>query len=98
MKDGAREHEREIKELRRRLEATTTEREALRESLIDTRAELKTAGAVREQLEERVRAAERERAAERAAIAREKSSESRPLKHPRRLKVRPRTRRGSSAS
>lgn len=94
-KDAAREHEKDLKELRRRLEVTTSERDDCRQNLLDARAELKAAMAVREQLEDRVRAAERERAAERAAISSEKSNESRSLKQRRRLKSRRRTQRGS---
>ena len=49
---AAKEHEHQMKELRRRLEALTSERDELRQILLDTRGELKTATAVLEQLKE----------------------------------------------
>lgn len=97
LKDAFREQEREMKELRRRLEATTSERDDCRQNLLDARAELKTATAVREQLEDRVRAVERA-AAQRATVAPAKSSGTRPLKPPRSLKSRRTTRRGSRSA
>jgi chromosome segregation ATPase len=51
-KGAAKEHEHQTKELRRRLEALTSERDELRQNLLDTRGELKTATAVLEQLKE----------------------------------------------
>jgi chromosome segregation ATPase len=49
--------ERDMKELSRRVDALRGEREQLRKDLIEVRAECRTAAAVREQLEERLRAA-----------------------------------------
>jgi chromosome segregation ATPase len=56
-KEAAKDHERDMKELRRRVEALQGEREQLRQDLLEVRAECKMAVAVREQLEERLRAA-----------------------------------------
>lgn len=55
-KDVAKEHERKVKEVRAQISRLQTERDHLRHELGETRAELKTARAVREQLEERLRA------------------------------------------
>lgn len=53
-KDAARESERLMRDLRSRLEQLAKERETLREDLLESRSQLKTAAAVREQLEGRV--------------------------------------------
>ena len=55
-KETAKEHQSQIKEFRRRVETLQAERDGLRENLLEARAELKTATAVREQMEERLRA------------------------------------------
>jgi Plasmid replication region DNA-binding N-term len=51
-KDAAKEHEHQTKELRRRLEALTSERDELRQNLLETRAELKTSTTIFAQLKE----------------------------------------------
>jgi chromosome segregation ATPase len=56
-KQAAKEHEQQTKELRRRIEALQSEREQLRQDVLEARAECKTMVAVREQLQERLRAA-----------------------------------------
>ena len=53
--DVAKEHERIVKELRAQISSLQTERDHLRHEVVETRAELKTALAVREQLEKRLR-------------------------------------------
>jgi chromosome segregation ATPase len=53
-KDAARESERMTRDLRSRFEHLAKERESLREDLLESRSQLKTAAAVREQLEGRV--------------------------------------------
>jgi hypothetical protein len=55
-KDAVKQHEQQTKELHRRIEGLMSERDQLRQDLLGARAELKTAAAVREQLEERLRA------------------------------------------
>jgi hypothetical protein len=55
-KDAAKEHELIVKELRTQIGPLQTEHDHLRHELVETRAELKMAAAVREQLEERLRA------------------------------------------
>jgi chromosome segregation ATPase len=53
-KDAARESERLTRELRTRIEELTKERERLHAALLESRSQLQTAAAVREQLERRV--------------------------------------------
>ena len=89
-KEAGKEYEHQTKELRRRLEAVMGERDGLRQSLLESRAELKTAAAVREQLEERLRAAEHT-ATERPSIAPAKSTGRSHTKRSRSVKARPRT-------
>jgi chromosome segregation ATPase len=55
-KDAVKEYERIVKELRTQIGPLQTEHDHLLHELVETRAELKTAAAVREQLEERLRA------------------------------------------
>lgn len=55
-KEAAIEHERQIKELRGQTDHLQAERDQLRQQLQESRSEIKTAVAVREQLEERLRA------------------------------------------
>jgi len=55
-KESAKEAERQMKDLRNRVELLQTERDHLRQERLEARAELKTASAVREQLEARLRA------------------------------------------
>lgn len=55
-KEAAKEHQNQVKEIRRRVDALQEERDRLRQDLLEARAECKTALAVREQLEERLRA------------------------------------------
>jgi chromosome segregation ATPase len=55
-KDAAKEYQAQVKELRRRVDALQAERDELRENLLEARADLKTATAVREQLEARLHA------------------------------------------
>jgi chromosome segregation ATPase len=55
-KDLAREHERQVKELRGRISPLQIERDHIRREFQDARAELKRTAAVREQLEEHLRA------------------------------------------
>ncbi len=54
-KDATKEHERQAKELRTRLVSLETERERLRDELVEARSDLKAAAGLREQLEERLR-------------------------------------------
>ena len=54
-KEAAKDHQTQVKELRRRADTLQAEQAELRESLHESRAELKTAAAVREQLEARLR-------------------------------------------
>ena len=54
-RETAKEHEQQSKELRRRVETLMSERDGLRQEVLAGRAELKTAAAVREQLEDRLR-------------------------------------------
>ena len=54
-KEAAKGHEQQVKELRDRLGSLQKERGQIKEELIETRSDLKTAMAVREQLEERLR-------------------------------------------
>jgi hypothetical protein len=54
-KEAAKEHERQNKELRDRLGSVQNDRDQIHQELIEARPDLKTATAVREQLEERVR-------------------------------------------
>ena len=54
-KEAAKEHERQIKELRDRTDFLQKDRDQIRQELIEVRSDLKTATAVREQLEERLR-------------------------------------------
>lgn len=58
-KGVVKEQERLLKELRRQIEPLQSEREQLRQDLREARSELNTAAAVREQFEERLRAAAR---------------------------------------
>jgi|KBSMisStandDraft_5_1062788.scaffolds.fasta_scaffold100294_2 chromosome segregation ATPase len=58
-KGAAKESERVSRDLRARIEQLGREREALREDLLESRAQLKTAAAVREQLEGRLEALEK---------------------------------------
>ena len=78
-REATKEHEQQTRELRRRLEALTSECDGLRQNLLEARADLKTAAAVREQLEARLRAA-----TERASIAPATSKQANPSKPPRR--------------
>jgi len=55
-KEAAKEHQNQVKELRRRVDTLQEERNRVRQDLLEARAECKTALAVREQLEERLRA------------------------------------------
>jgi chromosome segregation ATPase len=55
-KEGAKEHERQSKELRDRMGSLEKDRDQIRQELNEARADLQTATAVREQLEERLRA------------------------------------------
>jgi chromosome segregation ATPase len=54
-KEATKDQERQVKELRAQVTALHSERDHLREQLVDARSELKTASAVREQLDERLR-------------------------------------------
>jgi len=54
-REAAKEYEHKSKELRRRVEALQSERDQLRQDLLEVRADCKTMTAVREQLEERLR-------------------------------------------
>lgn len=54
-KEAVKEHQTQVKGLRRRVDMLQAERDELRESLLEARADLKTATAVREQLEARLR-------------------------------------------
>jgi chromosome segregation ATPase len=91
----AKEHEQQTRDLRRRFEALTSECDGLRQNLLEARADLKTAAAVREQLEARLRAAERA-VTERASMAPATSKQANPSKPPRRPTNR-RRRRASDA-
>ena len=91
----AKEHEQQTRDLRRRFEALTRECDGLRQNLLEARADLKTAAAVREQLEARLRAAERA-VTERASMAPATSKQANPSKPPRRPTNR-RRRRASDA-
>jgi hypothetical protein len=82
-REAAKDHEQQTRELHRRCEALTGEREELRHKLLEARAELKTAAAVRDQLEQRVRVAERA-AIERASIEAARSKQTQPAKPARR--------------
>jgi hypothetical protein len=82
-REAAKEHEQQTRELRRRLEALTSESDGLRQNLLEARADLKTAAAVREQLEARLHAAEYA-AAERASTTAATSKKAHPSKPPRR--------------
>jgi chromosome segregation ATPase len=90
-KEAAKEHEQQARELRRRLEALASERDDLRQNLLEARADLKTVAAVREQLEERLRAAEQS-ATERPAITAKSSKQAHLSNSPRRPKNRRRAR------
>jgi hypothetical protein len=79
------------RELRPRYEALAGERDDLRYNLLEARADLKTAAAVREQLEESLRAAGRA-PTERASIAAATSKQAHPSKSSRRSTNRRRTR------
>jgi chromosome segregation ATPase len=83
VKEATKEHEQQTRELRRRNEALASERDDLRHKLLEARADLKTAAAVREQLEERLRSTERA-APERASVAAATSKQARPSKPSRR--------------
>jgi hypothetical protein len=88
-KDEAKQHEQQTKELRRRIDGLTNERDQLRQNLLEVGAELKTAAAVREQLEERLRVASRAAPEQAQAVAtRSKTKRSR----------RPAARRGTDSS
>jgi DNA repair exonuclease SbcCD ATPase subunit len=54
--EAAKEHERAIKELRHQMSTLQEERDHLQHGLLEARGELRTAAAVRQQLEERLRA------------------------------------------
>jgi DNA repair exonuclease SbcCD ATPase subunit len=54
-KEAAKEHERQLKELRDRIGSLQNDRDQLRQDIAESRAELKTAAAVREQMEARLR-------------------------------------------
>jgi chromosome segregation ATPase len=54
-KESVKERERLAKDLRARVEGLTSERDQLREDLLEVRSELRIAAAVRQQLEERLR-------------------------------------------
>jgi hypothetical protein len=54
-KEANKEHELRFKELRDRMSSLQTDRDHIRQELIETRSDLKTSTAVREQLEERLR-------------------------------------------
>jgi hypothetical protein len=54
-KDAAKEHERQVKELRDRSGSVQNDRDQIRQELVEARSDLKTATAGREQLEERLR-------------------------------------------
>jgi DNA repair exonuclease SbcCD ATPase subunit len=54
-KEAAKRHERQVGELRGQITELQSERDHFREQWVDVRSELKTAAAVREQLEERIR-------------------------------------------
>jgi chromosome segregation ATPase len=82
-KETAKEHLNQVKELRRRAEALQDERDELRQNLLQARADLKTAIAVREQLEARLRAS-----SEKVSKA---SRSDRRTEHPNRAKRRRRT-------
>jgi hypothetical protein len=56
-KEAAKEHDRTTKELRKEIRTLSNERDQLRGGLLEARGELKTAAAIRAQLEERLRAA-----------------------------------------
>lgn len=84
-KEAAKEHQNQVKELRRRVDAVQEERDELNQNLLEARADLKTAAAVREQLEERLYATQQAAMASRGDLHR---------KHSRRAKRRQRTRGG----
>jgi len=53
-KEGAKEHERQIKELRDQMGSVQNDRDQIRQEIIEARSDLKNATAVRERLEERL--------------------------------------------
>ncbi len=53
-KEAAKEHERQVKELRDRVGSLQNDRDQIRQELIEARSDLKTATVVREHLEERL--------------------------------------------
>ena len=55
-KEAAKDHERQLKELRGSIASLQSDRDHLNQELVEARSEVKTALAVREQLEERLRA------------------------------------------
>jgi hypothetical protein len=57
--EAAKEHERQVKGLHDRMTSVQNDRDRNQQELIEARADLKTAMAVREQLEERLRTTER---------------------------------------
>jgi chromosome segregation ATPase len=54
-KEAAKEHERQVRELRDRVGSLQKDRDHIRQELIEARSDVKAATAVREQLEERLR-------------------------------------------
>ncbi len=54
-KEAAKEHERQVRELRDRVGSLQKDRDHIRQELIEARSDLKAATAVREQLEGRLR-------------------------------------------
>lgn len=54
-KEATKEYERQVKELRERIASLQNDRDQIRQELVEARSDLKTAMAVREQLEERLR-------------------------------------------
>lgn len=85
-KDAAKDHERQLQEIRGQLVQFQSERERLRQELLESRSELKTATAVREQLEERLRSAaspvKRRRAADSARKPLKRRPQSRKVQSP----------------
>jgi hypothetical protein len=80
LKDGQKEHERVLREQRQDVIGLTTERERLRRELAEAHGELKVAAAVRQQLEERLRAAESEPTVQQRKFRRRSPSTSKPVR------------------
>ena len=85
-RDAAKEHERQLKELRERVGSAQKDRDQIQHELIEARADLKAATAVREHLEERLRRAQDLSPQRKGTSARRKSGR-RPAKTVRPLTV-----------